>query len=166
MLSHTNFSIRAAHPSDLEAFFELDLLCFAPPFVFDRAEFVRYLSSSSTIAIAAESGKELAGFVIVSLTQRHQRATAYVATLDVHPNSRRIGLASTLMEHAEREALARGATTITLHAWSENHPASAFYLRHGYRFAGAVPNYYAPGSHAWLYRKSLVPQQQLEAAQR
>ena len=60
------------------------------------------------------------------------------------------------MQYAEEAATARKASRVSLHVWAENLVAISFYERSGYHRLRAIPDYYAPGSHAWLYSKQLT----------
>jgi ribosomal protein S18 acetylase RimI-like enzyme len=61
-----------------------------------------------------------------------------VHRLTIDPDFQRAGLASRLMNFAERQATERGYRCIRLDAFTENPAALALYEKRGYRKAGAV----------------------------
>ena len=52
-------------------------------------------------------------------------------------------------------AAAAGAKVMFLEVAEENQPAMALYAKAGFEKAGRRPDYYGPGAHAWLLRRSL-----------
>lgn len=148
--------LRAGIADDVEAMYQLDLLCFAPPFRFDQRTLRRCALQPGAMVMVAESAQEIVGFVVVNLRNRGLLVGAYVATLDVHPAHRRAGLARLLMRNIERRAANNGATQIELHVAVENAAAVSFYEAAGYRMVTHVADYYAAGVDAWVYGKSLV----------
>jgi len=66
----------------------------------------------------------------------------HINTLAVAPDSRRQGLATTLLEHVLAEAARAGATKATLEVRASNTAALALYERLGFHVAARRPNYY------------------------
>ena len=147
------FTLRPAIPADIEPMYRLDLLCFAPPYRFNLRAMRRFANAPNAVAIVAEEQSTLAGFVILNPTHRH---SAYVTTLDVHPDHRRHGLARHLMGSAEAAAQRANLTTLRLHVSTDNSAAIAFYEAIGFARHSLVENFYAPSLHAWLYTKPLA----------
>ena len=143
--------LRTGTAADVPAMYALDLLCFEPPFTFDLRSMRHYATARGAIVVLAGTETQLAGFVIVN----RQGSTAYISTLDVHPDHRRQGLARKLMREAEYRAQTAGAVLMTLHVYFQNHPAIRFYQSLGYTEAATEPNYYGPGLHAEIYSKTL-----------
>ena len=72
---------------------------------------------------------------------------AELLTLAVDPAARRSGIGRALLAGFEREARARGATSVFLEVAEDNAPALALYHAAGWEEAGRRPGYYPrPGS--------------------
>ena len=80
---------------------------------------------------------------------------AEILTLAVHPEHRQQGLGQALVETAALAAATAGAKVMFLEVAEDNAPAMALYARTGFSRAGLRRDYYAPGRHAWLLRRSL-----------
>jgi GNAT superfamily N-acetyltransferase len=68
------------------------------------------------------------------------RHRADVMKVMVHPRARRRGLAQALMDHAERQALARGRWLLVLDTLTGS-DAERLYARLGWQLCGRIPNY-------------------------
>jgi GNAT superfamily N-acetyltransferase len=77
----------------------------------------------------------------------------------VRPDAQRTGLGRRLMEAAEAEARALGATTMYVETSSrpQYEPTRAFYRRIGYRSAAELPDFYGPGDGQVIFAKRLRP---------
>lgn len=80
---------------------------------------------------------------------------AEILTLAVHPDHRQQGIGQALVETAALAVAAAGAKVMFLEVAEDNAPAMALYAKAGFERAGRRPDYYAPGVHAWLLRRSL-----------
>lgn len=80
---------------------------------------------------------------------------AEILTLAVHPDHRQRGLGQALIEMAALAVATAGAKVIFLEVAEDNAPAMALYAKAGFERAGLRRDYYAPGVHAWLLRRSL-----------
>src|SRR5580698_1603940 len=147
--------LRNYRPSDLEAIFRLDEVCFSAEFRFDREAMLAFAEARNAIAVVAEAGGgEVVGFVIVHLEGAATNQRGYVVTLDVAENYRRIGLAGRLMPEVEARAAAAGARWMELHVFTGNEGAIRFYERLGYVRVGVQRRFYgAAGLDAFAYRK-------------
>ena len=139
---------------------QLDQLCFAEPFRFDRSTMRRYASEPGALVLLAyaslTSGSELLGLVLVNLQHRRTHLLAYVTTLDVHPDHRRQGIAGALMRDAEIRAAAVNATVLRLHVFTANLGAIRFYEQLGFVRYSHVLNLYGNGLDSYVYSKSLL----------
>ena len=133
--------------------YELDLLCFEPPFRFDPGTMRRYARAPGAIVLVAEQGTALAGFVVVNVIRG---GVAYVTTLDVHPGLRRHGLGRTLMAAAEAAAMQAGLREMRLHVSLENEAAIRFYESTGFEEHSPARDFYGEDRHGWIYRKELA----------
>lgn len=68
-----------------------------------------------------------------------------IQSVRVHPEFRRLGIGSRLLEACERHALTRGYRQISLSVALDNPKAKRLYERRGYRVVGA------PYSDVWFY---------------
>ena len=77
----------------------------------------------------------------------------------VRPDAQRTGLGRRLMEAAEAEARALGATAMYVETSSrpQYEPTRAFYRRIGYRSAAELPDFYGPDDGQVIFAKRLPP---------
>lgn len=101
--------------------------------------------ASSTFVLAERDGR-LLGFAQLAFPSRHllvpHENAAELVRLYVQERSTGQGLGRALLEHAEAEAIVRGASTLWLSVWARNPRALAFYERCGCAYAG-------PSTYAW-----------------
>lgn len=148
--------LRRGGVADAQAMYALDLLCFDERFRFDEAAMRRYAQEAGALVLVAQAEEMLAGFLIAKIVRRGGLASAYLNTLDVHPDWRRQGLARKLLVLLE-ESLSRSAVrSIRLHVFQENLAAVDFYESAGFERLAKAPHYYGAGLHAWVYGKKLA----------
>lgn len=85
-----------------------------------------------------EVDSQVAGYGIVS----HALDEAHLLNLCIHPDQRRGGLASLLLDHLAREAQIADTHRLFLEVRPGNEAAVALYRRHGFRTIGRRPGYY------------------------
>jgi ribosomal-protein-alanine N-acetyltransferase len=148
-------TLREGTAADVAAMYALDLLCFQEPFQFDLRAMRSFVTQPGAIVLvaawAAASGDAMLGFVVVNMNRRG----AYVTTLDVHPDCRRLGVARKLVAEAERRAAEAGAGIMALHVYVENRAAIALYEAAGYVQGSRVRDFYGRGMDGFGYRKQL-----------
>src|SRR5438309_3131951 len=136
-------TLRKYRPGDVEAMIRLDEICFADAFRFDRESMRSFAEARNAVSLVGENGNgEIAGFVILHVERRAAGVCGYVVTLDVAPDHRREGLASRLMQEAERRAGEAGARWLELHVFTGNEGAIRFYERTGYVRVGVRRRFY------------------------
>jgi ribosomal protein S18 acetylase RimI-like enzyme len=147
---------RAYRPEDFDALYAIEEACFQPPLRFDRAYMRRLVSSSdaATWIAEAEAG-QMAGFAIVEWSEEAGACVAYIQTIEVAPEKRRLGVGAELMRRVEQSAQSAGAAAIWLHVDAENANAIRLYEACGYRRKGREANYYPRGRAALIYAKPL-----------
>lgn len=87
---------------------------------------------------ALTANDRLAGYAIVS----HALDEAHLLNLCIHPDQRRGGLASLLLEHVVQEAQVSDASRLFLEVRPSNTGAVALYSGNGFRTIGRRPGYY------------------------
>jgi ribosomal protein S18 acetylase RimI-like enzyme len=81
---------------------------------------------------------EAAGQLVATCMAGYEGHRGWINYLAVHPGFRRRGIASAMMEEAERRLLAAGCPKINLQVRSTNGDVIAFYERVGYRIDPVV----------------------------
>jgi ribosomal-protein-alanine N-acetyltransferase len=150
---------RLYQPGDFPKLYAVEELCFESPFRFSRAlmrKLVANPNSATWIAekIAADNS-ELAGFAIVDWATVPKGTIAYIQTIEVHPASRRRGIAHELLRLLEGSARTAGATAIWLHVDVENAAAIRLYENCGYARKGREEHFYARQRPAFVYATSI-----------
>ena len=110
------------------------------PVPWSMSLFLSELALRSTRAYyVAFVGKQLVGYsgLMMTLDDGH------VTTIAVDPAWHRHKIGTRLLLALVREALRRGATSLTLEVRLSNKPAQALYRRFGFRPVGVRKNYYA-----------------------
>ena len=148
-------TLRNGTAADVEALYALDILCFDKPFRFDFRSMRKYVTHPEAIVLVAEVDGAIRGFIVVNPKRPRALQSAYVTTLDVHPDFRRQGIARMLVTEAERRAAATGAVTMQLHVHTGNADAIAFYESVGYEKLLLTEDFYNVGLDAFAYLKSL-----------
>ncbi len=151
-------NIRDYLPKDFDRLWQIDQLCFPPGIAYTQMELGGFISRRNAIALVAEvreqsseesqantgnDASRLAGFVVA-----HPVRAKYgrILTLDIHPDARRLGLASQLMNACESRLKALGCTAVYLETAVNNAPAIRLYRKLGYEILRTLPEYYS--SHA------------------
>jgi [ribosomal protein S18]-alanine N-acetyltransferase len=142
--------------ADLDELYAIEEVCFQPPQRFTRHYMRDLIASPDTATWIAEDRSRMAGFGIVEWTQQISGVIAYIATIEVLPESRGRGIGAELMRRLESSASADRANAIWLHVDAENAPAIRLYERLGYSSAGRADHYYARNRPAAIYTKSLL----------
>ena len=86
------------------------------------------------VAEDQEGERKIVGFVIVSMRDEmlSQRPSAHLETIVVHPDVRGLGIGRQLMWHTEQKVRHRGAESLTLRVFSQNHRARHLYESEGF----------------------------------
>lgn len=160
--------LRSYRPTDFEAIFALDVLCFAPRFRFSKSTMRAVVSTKeSRVQLACEedagASETILGFCAVTLEMMQGAYVGYVSTLDVHPNVRRGGIGRALMTALEGEIGHLDIRRMALHVWEANAAALRLYESLGYRRVARAPAFYGAGYDAWLYSKAIPAATAIEA---
>lgn len=119
----------------------------------DYAACLGTLRDDTRERVAAWSGDEIAGFIILNLGGP---LIGYIQTVCVSAAFRGTGVGSELITWAERRIFAV-ASNVFLFVSSFNDGARRLYERLGYRVVGEVPDYLIRGASEILMRKTLGP---------
>jgi ribosomal-protein-alanine N-acetyltransferase len=140
-----NPSIRPATKYDLESLFNLEDLCYKEE-TFTRKQ-VKYLllKAKSIILISIIEDKTI-GSIIILLRKHIFNARIY--SLNVHPEYRRKGVASSLMDHALDMLRENGCKVVTLEVGINNRAAQNLYKSKGFTVDRILHNYYKNGDDA------------------
>jgi len=95
------------------------------------------------------------GYVVAEVTPNHGRAFGHVKDIAVHPEHRRRGIASTLLERALVTLAGEGATSVKLEVREDNEPAQALYREFGFAPMRRRPAYYDDGTDALVLAREL-----------
>ena len=149
--------LREYQPGDFEAMYRLDLVCFTESFQFDRRTMKEVAEAPSAIVVIHDRLiGQMAAFIVVHLEGAYPDRYAYIVTIDVAPECRRLGIGSELLLQAEFQALQAGASRIGLHVAIENTGAVDFYERRLYQRRGIAKRFYREaGLDAFVYTKDL-----------
>lgn len=147
---------RLFEPADFHELYAIEEVCFQPPERFTR-RYMRGLigSANSATWIAEENGKMM-GFAIVEWAEAASGTIGYIATIEVLPEFRKLGIGAELLRRLEGSANAERAVAIWLHVDMENAAAIRLYQRVGYANSGRAENFYARNRPAAIYVKRLV----------
>ena len=145
------FRLRRYQPSDFEILLRIDKLCFPRGIAYSRWQMKYYLRSEGANCLLAESGGEVAGFILTEQTSEF----AHIITLDVLEIHRRRNIGSALLGAAEQAAAAYGAPRMVLETATTNKPAIALWKKHGYREIVTIADYYGPGLDAYEMHKMI-----------
>jgi ribosomal-protein-alanine N-acetyltransferase len=147
---------RLFQPEDFHDLYAIEEVCFHPPQRFTRRYMRHLLASSEAATWVAEQNDTIAGFAIVEWSMQTTGIVAYIATIEVAPAYRELGIGAELLRRVEGSANAERAIEIWLHVDAENSPAIRLYHRSGYQMTGRADHYYARNRPAVIYVKSLL----------
>ena len=137
--------LRPYRAADLPALHALDQVCFPPGIAYSRAELRSFIEHPSSFTVIASSGEAVHGFAVVRPVRRQAAEgdrALHILTIDVAPDHRRNGVGSSLMAWMFGKAEQLGSAAIVLEVAVDNHPAQAFYKRHGFQVVATIPGYY------------------------
>jgi ribosomal protein S18 acetylase RimI-like enzyme len=154
--SATPVSVRAAEPRDLDALMKLEHQVFSTDRLSRRS--LRHFLTSPTaeLLVAEEPDGRLAGTAIVLFRPRSGVARLYSIAVAPHMGGR--GIASMLLQAAEKATAARGCRSIRLEVHQTNHAAISRYRKSGYQQFGRRLRYYEDGGDALRFEKQLIPE--------
>ena len=165
--SANHVRIRDYRSQDFNPLWQLDQQCFPPGVAYTRFELMSYIRSPGAFTLVAEQRAEgggeplRLGFLVAERGANPRRPLAgegkrgHIITLDIVAEVRRRGIASLLMDEAERRLLAAECSVCYLEVEVTNDAALAFYQRRGYRQLSTIPGYYGKGRDALVMARNL-----------
>lgn len=147
---------RLFEPADFPDLYAIEEVCFQPPERFTRRYMRQLIASPDSAAWIAQQDQTMAGFAIVEWAQQISGVVAYIATIEVLPGFRGLGIGAELLRRLEGSANAERAISIWLHVDMENASAIRLYERLGYQNSGRAEHFYARSRPASIYVKHLV----------
>jgi [ribosomal protein S18]-alanine N-acetyltransferase len=145
-------TLRDYQPQDFDRLWQLDQICFPEGISYTRPELRMFLSLRTAFCFVAERNGVTFGFIIVD---SRPNSAGYIVTIDVAPEARREGIASTLLNAAEMRLRTAGVKGIRLEVAENNDSAIAFYKGHGFVETGRKHGYYNPRLDALSMKKEL-----------
>jgi ribosomal-protein-alanine N-acetyltransferase len=142
--------VRRAEPGDLAQIVQIEGLCFPEETAFPPKMFA-YLIRYAVSLVACEPEKKVLGFIMGYTSGK----AGAVYTLDVHPDYRRKGIGSNLLQSLGETLAQHGAQAIRLEAALDKPGAVELYRKAGYQERELVRNYYGRGNHAVRMWKNL-----------
>ncbi len=112
-----------------------------------------YLLLKAHSHVLVASNDILIGSIIVLL--RRNIGNARIYSLNVHPEYRRKGIASMLMDSSEKLLREKGFRNITLEVGVDNKPAQSLYYSKGFVMDKILKGYYKDGGDAYHLIKKL-----------
>ncbi len=145
-MSQHPLSIRNFKDEDLETLCEIDRLCFPEGIAFSRADFLSHLNHPKSITWVGEGSGRILGFV---MAQIDIHSLAHVITLDVIPEARNCGIATTLMTTLHAELQRKRIRAAILEVSTHNLPAQRLYGKLKYTYLETLVGYYQDREDAY-----------------
>ncbi len=134
---------------DIKDLQQLEKVCFQLD-AWPLLDILGVLTIPQVIRLKAVYEEELIGFIAVDL--RRSQKTAWIATLGVMPEYRKLGIGSALIRTCEEEV---GLPKIRLSVRQSNLPAIQMYHKHGYQQVEVWKKYYKGGDNALVFEKEI-----------
>lgn len=130
---------------DLSKLHQIEKDCFSSKFRLSKKDLAQEFKSCSKneLLVIFKQGKTPAGFIM----GEQMNEQGYIASVNVAPNFRKLGLGKRLLSLMELLFEEKGYTESHLEVNTEN-VALILYLKTGYKIRSLTPNYYCQGEHA------------------
>lgn len=125
------------HPEDIAEVLEIERLSFTMPW--SETSFYSEIYSRNSITRIAEFNGIVVGYICV----KHIADECHLLNLAVHPDYRRRGIATILLNDAILKLRLYGCRFFYLEVRTSNHVARKMYERLGFNMAGIRKSYYA-----------------------
>jgi ribosomal-protein-alanine N-acetyltransferase len=144
--------IRQASKDDLGDLLNLENICFKEE-TFQTRQLKYLILKAKSIVLVAEIEGNIIGSMIILLRKHILNARVY--SLNVHPEFRRMGIASSLMDFASDLIERKGFNNITLETGITNTAAQNLYRSKGFHVDKKLSYYYSNGDDAFHLIKKL-----------
>ncbi len=144
--------IRLAIKNDLPGLVALENICFKEE-TFHKKQLRYLLLKARSHVLVTSTDNIIMGSIIVLL--RRNIGNARIYSLNVHPEYRRKGIASMLMDSSEKLLREKGFRNITLEVGVDNKPAQSLYYSKGFVMDKILKGYYKDGGDAYHLIKKL-----------
>jgi len=148
---------READIDDLDTLYRIELECFDREAI-TKNQLAWFLRSLKFVSLVAEVNHDIAGFIIGSVEYYENKIYGHVYSLDVSRRYRRMGVASKLLDEAERIFAGNGAGVCLLEVCTDNVEALRLYRKRGYIIMETLENYYRLGVNGFRFKKELSSQ--------
>ena len=101
--------------------------------------------------VVAKVGGRIAGYAVACAGQRN----AEIASIAVHPDYRRLGVADALLRHTLRKLGSAGVRRVELMVRTGNTAGAQLYRSLGFRRVRTVPQYYEDGGDGFLMTRAI-----------
>lgn len=128
--------IRLLGASDLAAVAEIEKLCFSEPWSEKSLELL--LKDGNFGVVATEDGRVAAYVGVISVPPEGE-----ITNVATHPDFRRRGFASDVLEFLKKEAVERGIDSLYLEVRRSNASARALYEKTGFSVIGERKGFYS-----------------------
>ena len=142
--------VRPVKAGDLDAILEIERASFGRD-AYDRNLFAALTRKCGDLFLAAVEQNGVIGYSITGI--RLNRAE--LVSIAIHPEYRRLGVASALLESTLRRLRRRGMHRFVLMVKVNNYKALAFYEKYGFRRYRRVSGYYEDGADGLGFVKLL-----------
>jgi ribosomal-protein-alanine N-acetyltransferase len=142
MIDNNSFTYRPMRQGDLDAVIDIDRRSFSLPWPLSAYLHDLNDNSGALLWVAERhlpvSHTQVVGMIVIWLVADE----AHIATLAVHPDYRRRGIGSKLLEVTIIEAIKRGAKHAMLEVRESNKVARYIYQEYGFKTVFRRPRYY------------------------
>jgi ribosomal protein S18 acetylase RimI-like enzyme len=144
--------IRLATKEDLDALLSLENICFKEE-TFHRRQLKYLLQKAKSLVLVAEMDDTIIGSIIILLRERILNARIY--SFNVHPEHRRRGIASSLIDSSFGKLEEKGYKNISLEVGINNLIAQNLYQSKDFIVDKKLSNYYKNGDDALRLTRKL-----------
>jgi [ribosomal protein S18]-alanine N-acetyltransferase len=150
-------TVRSYQPEDFERLLEIDQTCFQEGIAYSGKELRFFLAMPTAIVLVGVKEKQILGFIVADhfRARRALRPVGKIITIDVAPEAQHSGVGTLLIRSAEAALKQAGCDHVALEVAVDNHPALAFYKKHGYSVRKVLPRYYLDSLDGLLMEKKL-----------
>jgi len=142
--------IRDLREDDLPAILDIEEISFTIPW--SQQDFLNEMYKKNALSKVAVFERNIIGYICVN----YRLQECHILNLAVHPDFRRRGVASVLMDEAMRELKRKGCVFMYLKVRVSNTGAQRFYELFGFRVEGIRKKYYDhPDEDALMMMKRL-----------